>query len=79
MAKHSPGRHGQPHPDRGKNPNHVLQTCSSSEPGHCFLLASPTSAQGVHAFVGWHFHPLGHYFEIRALRSQESWQGFSPS
>lgn len=41
--------------------------------------ASPTRAQGVHAFVGWHFHPLSHYFEIRALRSQMSWQGFSPS
>lgn len=34
--------------------------------------ASPPRAQGVHAFVGWHFHPLGHYFEIRAQRSQRS-------
>lgn len=72
MAKHTPSRHGQTHPVRGKNPNQVLQTWSSSEPGHRFLLASPPRAQGVHAFVGWHFHPLGHYFEIRAQRSQRS-------
>lgn len=29
--------------------------------------------------MGWHFHPLSHYFEIKALRSQRSWQGFGPS
>lgn len=77
MARHTSGRNGQTHPVRGKNPNHVLQICSSSEPENCFLLASP--AQGVHAFVGCHFHPLSHCFEIRAPRSQRSWQGFSLS
>lgn len=55
MAKHTPSRHGQTHPVTGKNPNQVLQTWSSSEPGHCFLLGLSSSCSGCSCICGLAF------------------------